>query len=257
MVSRISFSRRRFLTTVTGGAALAAAGSLHLAPQAGARSTGYRRINASGVRLRSGPGTTYRVLASLALGTHVLYLDPAGWANGYEWAKVQVQSTGTVGYAAAQFLSSISSGGFEIGAMVHVDAAGGGSANLRSAPGTSAGVITTVRSGTTGKISDGPREANGYTWYKVDFHPDRGWMASVVLAAGGGSDRSWVRVSSGPLNVRQQPGTSSAIIGSAATGAKGYTTVDMPQEANGYTWANVQFESGLRGWVAINFLTWL
>jgi hypothetical protein len=31
----------------------------------------------------------------------------------------------------------------------------------------------------------------------------------------------------------------------------------MPQDANGYTWVNVQFDDGIRGWVAKNFLTWI
>jgi uncharacterized protein YraI len=31
----------------------------------------------------------------------------------------------------------------------------------------------------------------------------------------------------------------------------------MPQEANGYVWVNVQFNGGLRGWVAKKFLVWI
>jgi uncharacterized protein YgiM (DUF1202 family) len=194
---------------------------------------------------------------SLALGTHVLFLEAAGPANGYDWAKVQVVSSGTTGFVASQFLSPISSGQFPIGSMVHVDTAGGGGANLRSAPGTSAGVVRVVANGTTGTVQDGPSEASGYTWYKIFFGDATGWMATIVLEAGGGSDRARVKVASGPLNVRQRPGTSSTIIATVATGATGFTTTEMPQDANGYTWANVQFDNGIRGWVAINFLVWL
>ena len=103
--------------------------------------------------------------------------------------------------------------GFPIGSMVHVDTAGGGRANLRSAPSISAGVITTIPNGLTGEVRDGPVSANGYTWYKVWFGDVQGWMASVVLAAGGGSDRPRVEVASGPLRVRQQPGLGGAILG--------------------------------------------
>ncbi len=39
--------------------------------------------------------------------------------------------------------------------------------------------------------------------------------------------------------------------------ANGYVTTDMPQEANGYVWVNVQFNGGLRGWVAKKFLVWI
>jgi uncharacterized protein YraI len=82
-------------------------------------------------------------------------------------------------------------------------------------------------------------------------------MATVVLAEGGGSDRAWVRVNSGPLNVRTGPSLSAPITFRMPTGAKGYTTTDMPQDADGYVWVNVQFENGVRGWVVKNYLTWL
>jgi N-acetylmuramoyl-L-alanine amidase len=237
--------------------ATAAAPTLFTAFPAGATSTGVRIVNASGLRLRSGAGTGYGVIASLARGTEVNYLGSGGWANGYEWAHVELRSNGTTGYVAAQYLTSPIQGGFTIGSMVHVDTAGGGRANLRSSPSISAGVITTVSNGLTGEVRDGPISANGYTWYKVWFGDVQGWMASVVLAAGGGSDRPRVKVASGPLRVRQQPGLGGAILGTVRTGAQGFITTKMGQEADGYAWVNVQFDSGLLGWVATDFLVWL
>lgn len=257
MGSRHVFSRRRFLAGSAGAAMLVALPSL-VSP-AGATSTDVRKINANGVRLRSAPGTGSRVLGSLSSGTEVRYLEPGGSANGYEWTKIKVISSGSVGYVASQFLSPIGSPGggggqFAIGSTVHVDAAGG-RANLRSAP--NGGVVRVLSNGLSGTVTDGPQQGGGYTWYKINFGDVQGWMATVVLAAGGGSDRSTVKVADGPLNVRRNPGTSSAIVGSAQTGAKGYVTTQMPQEANGYVWVNVQFNSGLQGWVAKQFLAFL
>jgi uncharacterized protein YgiM (DUF1202 family) len=257
MGSRQVFSRRRFLAGSAGAAMLVALPSL--ASPAGATSTDVRKINANGVRLRSAPGTGSSILGSLSTGTEVRYLEPGGSASGYDWTKIKVISSGSVGYVASQFLSPITSPGggggqFAIGSMVHVDAAGG-RANLRSAP--NGGVIRVLNNGLSGTVVDGPQQGGGYTWYKINFGDVQGWMATVVLAAGGGSDRSMVQVADGPLNVRRNPGTSSAIVGTAQTGRKGYVTTKMPQEANGYVWVNVQFTSGLEGWVAKNFLTFL
>jgi uncharacterized protein YgiM (DUF1202 family) len=250
-------SRRRFLVLSAGAAALAAAPSLTATP-AGARSTDRMRVNAGGLRLRTGPGTGYGVIASLAAGTIVRVLDWAGRANGYDWAKVEVESTGKVGYVAAAYLSPLGTGGdWATGSMVHVQTASGGGANLRTSASTSAGVIAIIRNGTTGTIVAGPSSGSGYTWYKVNFGDVEGWMATAVMSPGGGSDRAWVRVADGPLRVRSKPGLSGAVITTVPTGARGYTTTSMPQDADGYVWVNVQFDSGVRGWVAKNFLAWL
>lgn len=253
MASRLYLSRRRFLAGSATAVALAFAPS-H-ATQVGATSTGYRRVNANGVRLRSGPGTGYGVLMSLTSGTEVLYLEDGGWANGYQWAKVEVNAgSKPVGYLAAEFLSPLQGPGeFPIGTMVHVDAAGG-RANLRDAPNGS--VIQVLDNGLTGTVQDGPSNAGGYDWYRISFGDTVGWMASIVLAAGGGDDRSIITVVDGPLRVRQSPGLSGAVVGSAVTGARGIVTTEMPQDADGYTWINVQFTSGLEGWVASAFVAW-
>jgi uncharacterized protein YraI len=206
----------------------------------------------SAIRLRSGPGLGYSTLATLAIGTVVEYLAAGGRADGYEWAKVRVASLGRTGFVAFQYLASIPSDGLQIGMMVHVKTAGGG--NLRSGPGTGYAVLRVVAQGTTGTIVDGPVEANGYFWFKISFGNAVGWMATAVLGPGAGADRTWVQVIRGPVNVRQQPGLSGAIVASMPVGAMGFITTATPQEANGYVWVNVQFNQGARGWVAKSFL---
>ena len=253
MASRV-LSRRRFLVSSVGAAAVAAVPSLLTVGSASARSTDRLRVTVNGLRLRRGPGTGYGVITSLARGTVVrnLFAEPVA-ANGYTWLKVQVDATGAIGWAASEFLGPVDAG-WPIGSMAHVAVA---RAALRSSPSLSAGVITAVGQGTTGTIVDGPASGSGHTWYKLNFGDVQGWMSTVVLTPGGGSDRSYVKVASGPLRVRRDPGLNGAVITSMPTGARGYTTTSMPQEADGYVWVNVQFDNGVRGWVAKNFLVWL
>lgn len=253
MVLLSSMSRRRFLAGSAGAAALALGPTVLGRSLAEAAASNVFKVINAGARLRSGPGLGFRVLASLPLGAAVEHLAWGGTVDGYEWAKVKVVSSGTTGFVVFTFLAPIPSAGFEIGQTVHVEA-GGGRGNLRSGPGTGFRVISTVSSGTTGTILDEPAEGNGYAWYRVSFGNASGWIVSAVLAPGAGLDRTRVRVASGPLNVREQPGLSGAVLGHVSSGAAGFVTSDMPQEANGYVWVNVQFDGGLRGWVAKRFL---
>lgn len=181
MDSRFSLSRRRLLV-VAAGTATATFAPTSLS-DAFARSTDAMKVNSNGVRLRSGPGLGYRVLASLSTGVIVRHTEPAGVADGYRWTKCMVESSGTWGYVATTFLSP--------------------------------------------------------------------------LEDPGGSDRPVVKVSAGPLRVRSQPGLSGSVIASMPAGSRGVVTTEMPQEADGYVWVNVQFDAGPRGWVAKSFLTWV
>ena len=254
MSVRQSVSRRSFVVGALGSAALLA---VRAAPSVMAEEV--YSVASDGLRLRSGPGTGYSVLASLARRTILIPISSAGTANGYTWLKAKVESTGVVGYVAQEFLNHVSrdGGGYPVGTIVTVDTAGGGSANLRSAPGTSAGVIKAVANGTQGNISGGPQSANGYTWYKVDIAGTTGWMATVVLSFGSTGNGTRVKVASGPLNVRATPGLSGERLGTVATGLLGWVTTEMPREADGYVWINVQFDYSVTGWVAKNYLEWV
>lgn len=253
MVLHTILSRRRFLAGSAIASAVAIAPTVLGLSPAGATASGMFEVINAGGRLRSGPGLGYKILASLPMGAAVEYLASGGTADGYEWAKVKVVSSGKTGFIVFTFLAPIPSDGFGAGQVVHVEA-GGGRGNLRSGPGTGYRVVSTVSSGTTGTVQDGPAEANGYSWYKVSFGNVSGWIVTAVLAPGAGLDRTWVRVANGPLNVRKQPGLSGKILGHVSSGAAGFVTTDMPQEANGYVWVNIQFDGGLRGWVAKKFL---
>ena len=252
MATRQGISRRRFLVA-SAGAAVAVAAPIVVVTPAAARSTDRLRVNTNGVRLRSGPGTTYGVVASLSSGTIVQFLANGGSANGYTWYKVRVDSTGKTGFVASSLLSPLSTGPFAIGDVVHVAVAGGG-ANMRTSPSITSSVKAVVANGTSGTVVDGPVSDGSYTWYRINFHSDPGWMATVVLSSGPGNDRSWVTVASGPLRARKNPGLGGQILGTLSTGARGYVTTSMPQEADGYVWVNVQFDNGIRGWVADAFL---
>jgi len=180
MASRDLFSRRRFLKQSAGAAAVVAASSVVLSSTAGARSSDRFLVNASGTRLRSGPGTGYRVLASLARGTEVRYLDWGGSANGYDWVKVQVVSSGKSGFVAFQLLSPLAPGGGTGRPKVQVAA---GPLRVRSAPGLGSSVIRTAPTGARGEVTtEMPVTKDGYVWVNVQFYEyGTGWVAKNFL----------------------------------------------------------------------------
>lgn len=185
MVSRGLLSRRRFVVGSAGAIALAVTPALLAPLPAGATAGEFYAVAAHGLRLRSGPGLRYAILASLSKGTNVEFLAWGGTADGYDWAKVRVVSSGKTGYVAYKYLTPIPSDGLPIGQVVHVEA-GGGVGNLRSGPGTGYRVLKRVATGTTGTVKGGPAEANGYFWYQVSFGTVTGWIVSAVLVAGAG-----------------------------------------------------------------------
>jgi uncharacterized protein YgiM (DUF1202 family) len=185
MGMQVTFSRRRFLAYPAGAAALALIPATLRVKPAVATAGDFYAVAVQGLRLRSGPGLRYGVLASLSKGTNVELLAWGGTADGYDWARVRVVSSGKTGFVAYEFLTPVPSDGLPIGQVVHVEA-GGGVGNLRSGPGTGYRVLKRVATGTTGTVTGGPAEANGYFWYQVRFGSVTGWIVSAVLVAGAG-----------------------------------------------------------------------
>lgn len=241
-----------------GAAALVAGPALGLLSPASARSTDSLIVNTAGARLRSGPGTGYSTIASLAKGTEVRFLADGGYANGYQWYKVLVLATGKTGYVAAFLLSApggTPTGPFSIGQTVWVTASSG---NMRAQPGIGATIVKVAPKGSQGVVVAGPVAADGYTWYQVTIGITTAWMATVALGANqpdAGSTGN-VLVTDGPVNIRQYPTLSSAIIGTAQTGQRGWLTQRTLVDADGHRWAEVQFNIGriVIGYVSTRFV---
>jgi uncharacterized protein YgiM (DUF1202 family) len=154
--------------------------------------------------------------------------------------------------------------------------------NVRSSPSITSSALGTQSSGSQGVIVDGPIAANGYTWWKINYSSGvDGWSAEAYLAPSQGApqpqpqptpvpptptptptppsgsfttgSRVWVNVD-GSLNVRSQAGLSGSVLGSHHLGDSGIITAG-PTDASGYTWLQVNYDSGADGWTAEKFLS--
>lgn len=122
---------------------------------------------------------------------------------------------------------------------------------LRSGAGTSYGVVASLGKGTEVRYLANGGSANGHTWYKVKVlsTSKEGFVASSLLSAPGTSGGNGgnpgfpanVVVTSGPLRLRQYPGTSSAVLATLAVGTSGWLTQETSSWVDGHQWFEVTF----------------
>jgi uncharacterized protein YraI len=202
-------------------------------------------VTASSLRLRSGPGLSYSIIANLPQGATMEIIDTGAVADGFTWVEVWVSSIDKTGYVASEYLkkqAASDSSVFPVGSKVHVETSGS-AANMRSAPAIANNVIRTFPNGTIGTSQGGDTVAVGYTWVKITMGGSTGWMATAVLAAGPGQLRTTANV-----NLRSGPGTGYPVLRVVPAGSivQGSDTV-----TNGFR--NVVY-SGQAGWMADSYL---
>lgn len=233
-------TRRSALRAFAGAALLAATTVGRVA----ARSTDSLIVNTAGARLRSGPGTGYSIIASLAKGTEVRYLADGGSANGYRWYKVRVLATGKEGFVAASLLSAPDAENPPPSDPVIVGTARTTvNVNLRSGPSTSNSILRVVPAGTTVQISDTVR--NGYRYVIHDGLA--GWIADQYLGSGG-QPSGETFTTTARLNLRAEPSTSAKVLLVMPSGA-----VVKALSGTSPGWRQVSYQ-GTAGWAATDYL---
>ena len=250
-----SFSRRFLLRGVVGGgAAIAVAGLLPIADAFAQTAGDARTITSSGVRLRSGAGTSFSTLATLSNGTAVTVVTSGTTAaNGYNWVNIKVTSSGTVGWVASDFISS--GGGsnptWPAGLDVFVNSS---AVNVRAtANGT---IIKTVGYGTGGTTTGGYQTVGGNNWVSVKLDSgESGWIAVQFVSKGNGpgTGTTWpvgtaVQVIQSSLNLRNGASLSSAVLGQYPLNTNA-EVLGGPTVADGYSWYRVKiYSNGAIGW---------
>lgn len=174
--------------------------------------------------------------------------------NGYIWDKV-VLDDGTKGY--------IKSTGFKVIDDVtncEITAIAIDPGNIRNGPGTSnTTILTTLTVGQRVTIIEKGKYNNvdGYNWSRVVLADGtQGYVVARYLEevsdSGTTSDGSDIVkvVCNGGLKIREEPGTSSSILGYADKGDYLTRIEKAVSTANGYTWDKIVTGSGITGYVA-------
>jgi SH3-like domain-containing protein len=140
--------------------------------------------------------------------------------------------------------------------------------NMRGEPSPDAALIRYLPSRLRVTIVEGPVDAAGFRWWKLDDGEGNVGWAIETTAKPTRSAHSWanqsqwivptrvgerVRVtmsSGGQLSVRETPGTDATIVVRIDPGGE-FTVTGGPQEASGYTWFQIRSDSGdVEGWAA-------
>jgi uncharacterized protein YgiM (DUF1202 family) len=193
------------------------------------------KVTVDGLRLRSGPGTSFDVISTLYAGEE---LDVLGKQEG--WAKVKVGDL--EGWVYAEYLTCLK--------QLAVDAE---FLRLRAEPNLDSEVIDQAPYGTVLSVLE---EEDG--WCKVIYNDQVGWMKSEFLVDPSQIDTSLLSpiqakptaikvVTVDSLNVRTGPGTDFSKLGTL----KGGTLVSVLEE-NGQ-WSMIEFE-GNKAWVFNEYL---
>lgn len=257
------FSRRSFLVR-SAAATLAMTGSAVALPHVSkvlAQNGDYELVCTSdGVRVRDAPSLSGNVLGRVNTGDVVSVTGETVYADGYSWIPVFVHGQAINGYVAGEFFTNASgSEGWFRGTPVYVTSDG---VNLRSGAGLGYGVIGNFNFGTSAVVNDGPRSADGYSWYNISIGGLTGWMAADFLAQGyvdgpspepgDGQFRigAYVRPTDA-LNLRSGAGTGNSVI-KVIYPEDTATVVGGPTTSGMYAWYQIELwdQAATTGWVA-------
>lgn len=213
-------------------------------------------VSTDAVNLRSSASTSGDVVTVLYNAETGSAVGGTTRAEGYTW--VEVEFGGSTGWVATTYLSRSTgspsySGDLEIGTEAEVIS---DHLNVRTDPSLSGGVVGQLFTGTIVNISDGPTQADGYTWFFIESDTWSGWTVEVWLSGvSNGAIRvgSSVRVFDGELNLRSGPSTEDEIVRILPEGAI-VEVLDGPETAEGYDWYRVSSSRYGTGWTVANWL---
>jgi len=220
------------------------------------------------LNLRSGPGTSYGVVATMPAGAAVSLTGEV--ANGFS----KLTWNGNTGWSATQYLSTSggstsggesgsdgnSGGGVAVGDTVTGSATTTARLNLRSGPATSYAVKLTMPSGAGVDVMGSGQGG----FLPVRYNGTTGWAAADYLSTGGGTQQPdpepapapdpgsgatvGYKVTTAAVNMRSGPSTSTSVVTVLPPG----TRIDITGAANGAflpaRWA------GRAGWVHGDYL---
>ena len=145
-------------------------------------------LSDDGANLRTEPSTDAKVVALVGQARYVFVRS--GPKDGW----YEVEYDGDIGWVHGDLLGAARPRGTSRGDRVEtaaprlavgreVQVASPGGVNLRTEPSTAADIVELVKNSRLVYVRDGPREADGEAWYKVDFDGTIGWVAGRFLGA--------------------------------------------------------------------------
>lgn len=216
--------------------------------------------------IRSGPGTGYSKLGTLAKGKTFSISGKVQDGNGLWW--YQFSFNGKTGYASSAYVktTTTSSGVTEVSGMTGTVATKSSPLIIRSGPGTSYSKLGTLAKGKTFAVTGKAQDGAGTWWYQFSFNGKNGYASSVYVTVKETAPapdptpgdtpaptKGTVATQKDPLIIRSGPAKSYAKIGSIPKG-KTFDILQIAQDSSGGVWYKLTY-NGKTGYVSASYVT--
>ncbi len=222
-----------------------------------------------GLNVRSGPGTSHNIVASIAGDSTTRYDILGKDAATATWYQIQFSPT-VAGWVSATYVQTHGSlSGLTVTwnptPQLSLLATTTDGLNVRSVPSTGHNIIASIAGGSTTRYNILGKDAATATWYQIQFSPTvAGWVSATYVQTHGNLSGLTVTWNPTPqlsllatttinLNVRSGPGTSHGVVGSITGGSTTRYNI-LGKDAATATWYQIQFSPTVAGWVSATYV---
>ncbi|MBQ3520738.1 MAG: SH3 domain-containing protein [Firmicutes bacterium] len=234
--------------------------------------------------VRSGAGSSYKKLGSLAKGKTFTITGKAKDSSGVWWYRLTY--SGKNGFVSSKYVKtkstavSSSSSSTSNGSSASTGTSSTGSSEtalslmgtvntandpltVRSGPGSSYSSIGTLKKGTTFVITSKAKDSSSKYWYKFDYGDTVGYVSSSYVttsSAGSSSSAEAVTFKVGTttaesgVNVRSGAGTSYSVLTVLSKGSV-VTVTGSAKASNGKVWYKYKYSSSKSGYICSDYLS--
>lgn len=210
------------------------------------------------LNVRSGAGTTYKVLGSVDKGYSFTVTGTAKDKSGTKWYKFSYKSK--TGYVSSKYVN------IKHGSVISMTNTKGtvttSSLNVRKGPDTSYSKLGTMKKGKTFSVTGKVTNKYGKLWYRLTYDGKTGYVSSNHIKTTKVNSSSFTvteventkgTITATNLNVRKGPGTSYSKLGSVKKGYS-FKITGKAKDTKGKYWYRFSF-NGKNGFVHSSYVT--
>lgn len=215
-------------------------------------------VTASSLNVRSGAGTSYKILGSLNKGKTFTVTGSKNDKSGVKWYQFKFNSK--TGYVSSKYVNIKQPTVTSVSNLKGTVKADGG-LNVRSGAGTSYSYLGKLSNGKTFTITGKVKDTKGVWWYRLTFNGKTGYVSSSYVKTSSTAPsvtavsnlKGTVKSSNG-LTVRKGPGTNYGMLSVLGNGAT-ITLTGKAQDSSGVWWYSYKYSSSQDGYVCGTYLT--
>lgn len=216
------------------------------------------QVTASSLIVRSGAGTNYSRIGSLAKGKTFTILGSAKDKSGVTWYKLKYNSKN--GYVSSKYVNIKQPTVTSVSNTKGTVNTKKDPLTVRSGPGSSYSKIGSMSKGKTFDITGKSTDSSGVVWYRLTYSGKTGYVSSVYVKTSTTSSsvtavvntKATVNTKKDPLIVRSGPGKNYSKIGSLAKG-KTVSVSGKVLDSSGTTWYTFSY-NGKTGYISGDYL---